>query len=112
VPGVIDKDRCSAELALAIGADVLVLLTGVPRVALGLRHALGARAARDHGRRGARGLADGEFPAGSMGPKIESAERFVPRPAAARVITSADQLVAAVDGRGRHVDRAPRRVPA
>ena len=34
VPGVIDKDRCSAELALAVGADMLVLLTGVPRVAI------------------------------------------------------------------------------
>ena len=34
VQGVIDKDRASAELALAIGADVLALLTGVPRVAV------------------------------------------------------------------------------
>jgi carbamate kinase len=34
VPGVIDKDRCTAELALAVGADLLVLLTGVPRVAI------------------------------------------------------------------------------
>ena len=34
LPGVVDKDRCSAELALAIGADLLILLTGVPRVAI------------------------------------------------------------------------------
>ena len=34
MPGVIDKDRCTAELALAVGADLLVLLTGVPRVAI------------------------------------------------------------------------------
>ena len=34
VQGVIDKDRCSAELALAVDADLLVLLTGVPRVAM------------------------------------------------------------------------------
>ena len=43
-----------------------------------LRHALGARARRGSPSSDAvRGLADGEFPAGSMGPKIESAERFV-----------------------------------
>ena len=34
LPGVVDKDRCSAELALAVGADLLILLTGVPRVAI------------------------------------------------------------------------------
>jgi carbamate kinase len=34
VAGVVDKDRCSAELALSVGADLLVLLPGVPRVAL------------------------------------------------------------------------------
>ena len=35
-----------------------------------------------------RGLADGEFPAGSMGPKIESAERFVTESGGRAVITS------------------------
>ena len=97
LPGVIDKDRCSAELALAVGADLLVLLTGVPRVAL------------DHGTRWERALAritvsdaeraldEGEFPAGSMGPKVESAQRFVAGGGSA-VITSIGHLGAAVDG--------------
>ena len=98
LPGVIDKDRCSAELALAIGADLLVLCTGVPRVAL------------DYGTRwerelatitigdAERALADGEFPAGSMGPKIESARRFVEAGRGRAVITAPGRLVAAVDG--------------
>ena len=97
LPGVIDKDRSSAELALAVGADLLVLLTGVPRVAL------------DHGTRWERALAritvsdaeralvEGEFPAGSMGPKVESAQRFVAGGGSA-VITSIGHLGAAVDG--------------
>jgi carbamate kinase len=97
VPGVIDKDRCTAELALAVGADLLVLLTGVPRVAIDF----GTRWERELSRitvsEATRGLASGEFPAGSMGPKIESAERFVEGGGRA-VITAAHHLLAAVSG--------------
>ena len=98
LPGVIDKDRCSAELALAIGADLLVLCTGVPRVALdyGTRweRELATLTVAD----AERALADGEFPAGSMGPKIESARRFVEAGRGRAVITAPGRLVAAVDG--------------
>jgi carbamate kinase len=97
LPGVIDKDRCSAELALAIGADLLVLLTGVPRVALDF----GTRWVRELERitvsDAERALAEGEFPAGSMGPKIESAQRFVAGGGSA-VITTIGHLCAAVAG--------------
>jgi carbamate kinase len=97
LPGVIDKDRCSAELALAIGADLLVLLTGVPRVALDF----GTRWERELERitisDAERALAEGEFPAGSMGPKIESAQRFVAGGGSA-VITTIGHLYAAVAG--------------
>jgi carbamate kinase len=99
VAGVIDKDRCTAELALAVGADLLVLLTGVPRVAIDF----GTRWERELSRitvsEATRGLARGEFPAGSMGPKIESAERFVEASGHGRaVITAAGHLLAAVAG--------------
>ena len=98
LPGVIDKDRCSAELALAIGADLLVLCTGVPRVALdyGTRweRELAAITVAD----AERALSDGEFPAGSMGPKVESAGRFVEAGRGRAVITAPGRLRAAVDG--------------
>ncbi|HEX5620749.1 MAG TPA: carbamate kinase [Solirubrobacteraceae bacterium] len=98
VQGVIDKDRASAELALAIDADLLVLLTGVPRVSVDF----GTRWERELSRitvsEALRGLADGEFPAGSMGPKIESAQRFVEGGRGRAVITTAGRLAAAVDG--------------
>jgi carbamate kinase len=99
VAGVIDKDRCSARLAADIGADVLVLLTGVPRVAL------------DYGTRwerelpvltvadARRGLAAGDFPAGSMGPKIEAALRYLDAGGGDVVITSPDRLADALAGR-------------
>jgi carbamate kinase len=99
VAGVIDKDRCSECLAVEIDADVLVLLTGVRRVSLDF----GTRWERELARLTVsdtnRGLADGDFPVGSMGPKMESAARFVEESGGRRaVITSADRLVAAVAG--------------
>jgi carbamate kinase len=98
VQGVVDKDRCSAELALAVDADLLVLLTGVPRVALDF----GTRWERELDRitvaDAVRGLADGEFPAGSMGPKLEAAGRFVASGRGRAVITSVGHLAGTVDG--------------
>jgi carbamate kinase len=98
VPGVVDKDRCTAELALAIRADLLVLLTGVPRVALDF----GTRWERELAlltiADALQGIEDGEFPAGSMGPKIEAAGRFVEGGRGRAVITTAGRLAAAVDG--------------
>ena len=98
VQGVIDKDRASAELALAIEADLLVLLTGVPRVAVDFGTRWERELARITVSEALRGLADGEFPAGSMGPKIESAQRFVEAGRGRAVITTAGRLAAAVDG--------------
>jgi carbamate kinase len=96
--GVIDKDRCSAELAIALDADMLVLLTGVRRVALDF----GTRWERSLERitlsDAIRGLAEGEFPAGSMGPKVESAARFIEAGDGHAVITALDHLTDAVAG--------------
>jgi carbamate kinase len=99
VPGIIDKDRCSAELALATGAELLVLLTGVERVALDFGTRWERELARITVSDAVRGLTDGEFPAGSMGPKLEAAGRFVAAGGGRAVITSAGRLLAAVDGR-------------
>jgi carbamate kinase len=96
--GVIDKDRCSAALAIALDADMLVLLTGVRRVALDF----GPRWERWRERitvsDAVRGLAEGEFPAGSMGPKVESAARFIEGADGHAVITAVDHLTDAVEG--------------
>jgi carbamate kinase len=100
VEAVIDKDRASAALALATGADLLAMLTGVERVAIDY----GTRWQRDMARLtvsdASRLLEDGEFPPGSMGPKVESAARFVSGGGRAAVITCADRLLDAVEGRG------------
>jgi carbamate kinase len=99
VAGVIDKDRCSAELAVALDADVLVLLTGVRRVALDFGTRWERQLARVTVSDAIRGLADGEFPPGSMGPKIESATRFIESTSGEAVIASIEHLADAVAGR-------------
>jgi carbamate kinase len=100
VEAVIDKDRASAALALSTGADMLVMLTGVERVAIDF----GTRWQRDMARLtvsdAVRLLEEGEFPPGSMGPKVESAARFVSRGGRAAVVTSAERLLDAVERDG------------
>src|SRR6201991_2472397 len=101
VAGVIEKDRCSERLAVDVHADVLVLLTGVPQVSLdfGTRweRRLDTLTVPDV----ERGLREGDFPAGSMGPKMESAARFVEESAEGRaLITDAESLVDAINGSG------------
>jgi len=72
VPAVIDKDRLSALLAKEIQADALIISTAIDSVRTGFRtekevsHSiLTISEARGY-------LESGEFPAGSMGPKISS----------------------------------------
>lgn len=98
VEGVIDKDRASATLALTVQAGLLVMLTGVPWIALDY----GTRWQRDMARLtvsdALRLLEAGEFPPGSMGPKVESAVRFVNGGGRAAIVTSIERLVDAVEG--------------
>ena len=97
VEAVIDKDRCAAELAIEVGADVLMLTTSVARVSFDY----GTRWQRDMARLtvsdALRHLREGDFPAGSMGPKIESAVRFAAGFGRA-VITDPVHLAHALDG--------------
>lgn len=72
VEGVVDKDLASALLARCVGADCLMLLTDVPGVfeGWGTANARCIRSAHPDA------LAAHDFPAGSMGPKVEAARRF------------------------------------
>jgi carbamate kinase len=95
---VIDKDRCATELALEIGAGLLILTTDVARVSFDY----GTRWQRDMARLtisdAIRHLRDGDFPAGSMGPKIEAAVRFASGTGRA-AITDPANLMSVLEGR-------------
>jgi carbamate kinase len=72
IEGVVDKDLASAMLARNLGADCLMMLTDVPGVFDGWGSASARRIRSVH----PDALAAFEFPAGSMGPKVEAARRF------------------------------------
>lgn len=99
VDAVIDKDRASDLLGRLIGADVLVIITQVEKVFA--RFGQPDQEALDvlPVERAARMLAAGEFPAGSMGPKIESAISFLNGGGSEVIITSPEAFLAAVEGR-------------
>jgi carbamate kinase len=73
VDAVVDKDFTAALLARELRADALLLLTDVAHVETGY----GTKAATPIRRMDPAGLRSLEFPAGSMGPKVEAACRFV-----------------------------------
>jgi carbamate kinase len=97
IDAVIDKDRCAAELAAGCGAEMLVLVTGVARAALGFGTPGERAIVRLTVSDALRHLDAGEFPAGSMGPKIEGAARFAGDGGHA-IITDAAHVVAALEG--------------
>jgi carbamate kinase len=100
IEAVIDKDLTGAVLGRAVRADALAIVTSVERVALGfgtpqqrwLDHMSVADAMRY--------LAAGEFPDGSMGPKITAAVRFIEAGGDFVVITTSPRIGDAMAGRG------------
>ena len=99
IEAVIDKDFASALMASALGVDLLVITTGVPQVAIDFGtpdqrfiDSMGVEELERH-------LADGQFPAGSMGPKIEAAVQFLRAGGQEVLITSPDRLDQALAGR-------------
>lgn len=110
VDAVIDKDFTAARMASDVGADTLVLITGVPRVVLNY----GTERARPVDEldvdEAERHLRAGQFPAGSMGPKIAAATKFIRSGGELSVITDTEHVRHAVEG--RHGTRIARRTVA
>jgi len=77
VEAVIDKDRASALLAKEINADILIILTGVEKVAINFKKPDEKQLDHLTIEEAKKYLSEGQFPAGSMGPKIEAAIDFV-----------------------------------
>ena len=98
IEAVIDKDRSSRLIAKRIGAAKLIILTAVDEVKLdfGTENERGVREmtvseAKKH-------LGDNQFPAGSMGPKVESAIAFIEEGGQGVLITDHIHVLEAIAG--------------
>ncbi len=101
---IVDKDLTSALVAERLGADLLILLTDVAGVFLDF----GTPVQRVLAETTPKQLRDIDFPAGSMGPKVEAVARFVERTGRRAAIGALRDLEAIVDGTaGTHVRPPP-----
>jgi carbamate kinase len=98
VDAVIDKDRASALLANLIGADELLILTGVDRIAVNYKKPDQRFFDTLTVAECERFLSEGQFPKGSMGPKIEAACDFIKRGGTKVIVTSLEKAAAAAAG--------------
>jgi carbamate kinase len=99
VEAVIDKDLAAAVLARQLHARRLLILTAVPRVSYDYGQPTQREIERLTAAEARRGLAEGQFPPGSMGPKIAACLEFVEAGGEAAVVTSPEHLLDAVAGR-------------
>ena len=97
VDAVIDKDFAAERIADSVGAQALVMVTGVDAVRLNFgtprEQAVTEMTASDARRH----LADGQFPPGSMGPKVEAAIEFVESSGRISAITTPELVYATLD---------------
>jgi carbamate kinase len=98
VNAVIDKDYAATTLALAVGAQALVLVTAVEAVHLDYGKASQRRLAQIDVTQAEAYLAAGHFPDGSMGPKVRAATRFLRNGGEISVITSPALAAASLRG--------------
>lgn len=99
VEAVIDKDYTASLIAKEVKADLFIILTNVPRVYLNYdqpeREPIGEMTVEE----AQRYLAEGQFPSGSMGPKIEAAVEYIQSGGEEVLITSASHLKASLVNR-------------
>jgi carbamate kinase len=99
IDAVIDKDLASELLARLIEADTFVIITQVEKVCRSYGKPEQAELDEITAAEARALLEAGEFPAGSMGPKIEAALNFLGAGGREVVITDPENLAAAIAGR-------------
>jgi len=104
VEAVIDKDLTTAAMANVLGIRDMMILTAVPRVAINFGKPDQRELSRVSLSEMRRYQAEGHFPAGSMGPKVDAAIRFLEGGGRRAIITSLDTAVPALRGEtGTHI---------
>lgn len=98
VEAVIDKDAASSILAELIGADYLILLTGVEKVCVNFRQPDERQLDIVSVGEVEQYLKEGQFPEGSMGPKIRAAVEFIKNGGNKAIITTLQSICKAIQG--------------
>ncbi|KAL0233429.1 hypothetical protein PCE1_001944 [Barthelona sp. PCE] len=98
-PAVIDKDLATQLMAKMLHADTYMILTDVEFVYVHYRDPEKRKALRDLTVAEAEEyMADGEFAAGSMGPKVKACIKFVKETGRPAIITSLNKALDALNG--------------
>ena len=101
---VIDKDPASALLASHLKVDLFLISTDTEYVYLDFKKPTQRSLKRVTSCVMQQYLNEGHFPPGSMGPKVESAIRFLATGGTEVIIACPDMLLDAIDGRsGTHI---------
>lgn len=98
IAAVIDKDRASSLLAQLLRADLFIISTGVEKVAINFNKPNQLELDRMTLKQAQRFMEEGQFPAGSMLPKIEACIDFVRNGGPQAIITSPQNLTHALRG--------------
>ncbi len=99
-PAVIDKDLASACLANSIKAKTLIILMNEPNAYLNYKKSNQKPIRSLTIKEASKLLKEGQFPKGSMGPKIEAAIKFIKKGGKQTIITSPNQIQKALIGKG------------
>ncbi len=98
VEAVIDKDLASAKLAEQIEADILLIATDIERVCLNYGTPSQEELSKLSISEAKKYLEEGQFPAGSMGPKIQAVVNFLESGGERAIITSIDKIIEGLEG--------------
>jgi len=98
VPAVIDKDFAAEKIGNFIGAELLLLITPVDRVAINFGTPEQKNLSKITLKEAERYFSEGHFAPGSMGPKIEAAIQFLRSGGKKAIITSLDCIESAIKG--------------
>ena len=97
--GVIDKDHATSLLARNIEADLMIITTGIEKVAINFNTPDHKELDRMTVSEAEKFLAEGHFPAGSMGPKIQASIDFTKAAGKEVIITLPEMTLEALEGR-------------
>jgi carbamate kinase len=98
IEAVIDKDLAGSKLAADIQADILMILTDVERVAINYRTPSETHLTRITVKEAEKYMNDGQFSAGSMGPKVQAAINFASS-GKTSIIASLNRSLDALEGK-------------